>query len=74
MNGKTATNAGWSYPNPSPGYEAIKDHLALYAHLVDAAYVDDEQVQPPEWEWIGGWVTPEVVGPFITREQAQAEH
>ena len=30
-------NAAWSYPQPLPGYEAIRDHLAFYVWRVDEA-------------------------------------
>jgi uncharacterized protein (DUF427 family) len=57
-------NAGWSYPNPRPGFEAIKDHIAFYASRMDACYVGDEQVQAQEGDFYGGWVTSNIVGPF----------
>src|SRR5437016_4004713 len=28
-------DAAWSYPHPSPPYEALRDHLAFYAGRVD---------------------------------------
>lgn len=64
VNGKTEENAAWSYPNPAPGYEAIKDHLAFYPGRMDACFVDDEQVQPQEGDFYGGWITADIVGPF----------
>ena len=71
---KNANNAAWSYPDPSPGFEEQADYIAFYAHSVDAAYVDDELVGAPDWKWLGGWVTEDIAGPFITRERAAAEH
>jgi uncharacterized protein (DUF427 family) len=56
--------AAWSYPEPSPGFEAIADHLAFYANRVDACFVDDEQVQPQPGDFYGGWITSAIVGPF----------
>jgi uncharacterized protein (DUF427 family) len=61
---RVSENAAWSYPNPQPGYEAMKDHLAFYASRVDACFVDDEQVTPQEGDFYGGWITSQVVGPF----------
>lgn len=56
--------AAWSYPQPAAGYEALRDHVAFYAGRVDAATVDGEPVMPQPGGFYGGWVTPDVVGPF----------
>jgi len=61
---RRAENAAWSYPKPSPAYEAIKGHFAFYASKMDACYVDDEQAQPQEGDFYGGWITSDIVGPF----------
>jgi uncharacterized protein (DUF427 family) len=58
------TNAAWSYPHPSPGYEAIRDHLAFYAGRVDEAWVGDERAIPQPGHFYGGWITSWIVGPF----------
>ena len=55
---------GWSYPQPSPGFEALRDHIAFYAAPFDEASVDGEQVRPQPGGFYGGWVTDDVVGPF----------
>lgn len=39
--------AAWTYPDPKPAFEAIRDHLAFYAGRVDACWLDDERVTPP---------------------------
>ena len=57
-------DATWSYEDPSPGYEAIRGHLAFYVGRVDECFVDDERVQPQPSGFYGGWVTSEVIGPF----------
>lgn len=64
VEGRTSAEAGWSYPKPSPGFEAIKDHIAFYASRVDACYVGDERVTPQAGDFYGGWITAKVVGPF----------
>jgi uncharacterized protein (DUF427 family) len=64
IQGKVAENAAWSYPNPTPGYESIKNYLAFYAGGMDACYVDDERVIPQEGDFYGGWITSDIVGPF----------
>lgn len=61
---RVAEQVAWSYPNPSPGFEIIKDHLAFYASRVDEAYVDDERVQAQQGDFYGGWITSNIVGPF----------
>ena len=54
----------WSYPSPSPGYEAIAGHYAFYPGLVDRATVDGEQVEAQPGDFYGGWITSAVTGPF----------
>ncbi len=55
--------AAWSYANPLPGYERLRDYVAFYPSLVDCA-VDAIPVVAQPGRFYGGWVTPEVVGPF----------
>ena len=62
--GMTSPAAGWSYEDPSPGYEAITGYVSVYPSRVDAAYLDDELVTPQEGDFYGGWITSDVVGPF----------
>jgi len=57
-------NAAWYYPHPSPGYEAIRDHIAFYPARVDACFVDDERVTPQTGDFYGGWITSEIDGPI----------
>ena len=52
------------YPQPSPGYEPLKDHLAFYPGRIDAAWLDDERVRTQDGDFYGGWITAELVGPF----------
>lgn len=61
---KKAANATWTYPDPTPGYESIKDHIAFYPQKMDACYVDGEKVKPQPGIYYGGWITSDVVGPF----------
>lgn len=60
----TAPRAAWTYPNPSPGFEAIVDHVAVMPAAMDECRVDDEVVRPQEGGFYGGWITSRVVGPF----------
>ncbi len=54
---------GWSYPDPFPGFEAIRDYFAFYPAHLDC-FVDGIRVLPQPGRFYGGWVTPELVGPF----------
>ncbi len=62
--GVTARNAAWGYPNPTPAFQPIQDHVALYAGAMEACFVDDERVVPQEGGFYGGWITAELIGPF----------
>ena len=61
---RRAVDAAWSFPSPTPGFEAITDHLAFYPRAMDACWVDDERVETNEGDFYGGWITSRVVGPF----------
>ena len=61
---RTETDAGWTYPDPSPAYAALKNHVAVYAGRMDACFVGDEQVTPQPGGFYGGWVTRDFIGPF----------
>jgi uncharacterized protein (DUF427 family) len=63
-NGRTAKDAAWSYPEPDPGYESIRDYIAFYPRRMDACFVGTDRVTPQPGFYYGGWVTPELVGPF----------
>jgi uncharacterized protein (DUF427 family) len=54
----------WTYHDPSPGFESIRDHLAFYPRRVDEAWVDDERARPQPGPFYGGWVTDAIVGPI----------
>jgi uncharacterized protein (DUF427 family) len=62
--GRPRANVAWSYPDPNPGYEAIRDYLAFYAGRVDEAWVGDEQATPQPGGFYGGWVTSKIAGPI----------
>jgi uncharacterized protein (DUF427 family) len=59
-----APRAGWFYPAPAKGYEALRDRVAIYPRAMDEITVDGERVQPQEGTFYGGWITSRVVGPF----------
>ncbi len=49
---------------PTPAYEALRDHVAFYPGRVDAAWLGDEPVEAQEGDFYGGWITSDLVGPF----------
>lgn len=57
-------DAGWSYPSPRPGFEALRGTVALYPGRVDRVTVDGEVVTAQAGDFYGGWITGRVTGPF----------
>jgi uncharacterized protein (DUF427 family) len=41
---RRAEKAAWTYPDPGPGLEALKDHIAFYWKEMDAWYEEDDEV------------------------------
>jgi len=61
---RTAERAGWTYRNPTRGFEPIAGAIAVMAARVDRCTVNGEQVQPQPGGFYGGWITTWVKGPF----------
>jgi uncharacterized protein (DUF427 family) len=61
---KQVPNAAWFYPRPTPGFESLKNYVAFYPGLVDACFVNGEQVQAQRGDFYGGWITADIIGPF----------
>ena len=61
--GRTAHRAAWNYPSPSPGFENLRDRVAVYAGPMDACTVDGEHALPQPGGFYGGWITSIVAGP-----------
>lgn len=57
-------SAAWFYPNPTPVFAVIRNHIAFYPSLMDACYVDGERVKAQAGDFYGGWITQDIVGPF----------
>lgn len=64
VDGVRVANAAWSYPDPSSAFQVMKDHIAFYPHLVDRCIADGVEIEPQPGNYYGGWITPDVVGPF----------
>ena len=59
-----APDAAWGYPRPVSGYEQLAGHFAFYPSAMDRCSVGDHVVQAQPGDFYGGWITPEIVGPF----------
>ena len=55
---------GWSYPRPTPDFAALRDYVAFYAAPFDRCSVDGDTVVPQPGAFYGGWITPDLAGPF----------
>jgi len=64
VNKKKSTNAAWYYPDPTPHFSGLKDHVAFYPGLMDACEVNGEKVKAQEGDFYGGWITKNIIGPF----------
>ena len=62
--GRTEPRAAWFYPEPTTSFEDIKDYVAFYPSKMDDCWVDGEKVEAQPGDSYGGWITPEIVGPF----------
>jgi uncharacterized protein (DUF427 family) len=61
---RVAERAAWSYAEPTVPFAEIRGHWAFYAQAVDECWVDDERVAANDGDFYGGWITPNVTGPF----------
>jgi uncharacterized protein (DUF427 family) len=64
VDGRRVPQAAWSYEDPSPGFEHLRGAVAFYPSRVNAARVDGVTVRAQAGDFSGGWITPDVVGPF----------
>lgn len=62
--GERLQGAAWSYFDPTDSFAALRDHVAFYAARFDACTVDDAVVVPQPGGFYGGWITPDLAGPF----------
>lgn len=60
--GDLLERVAWSYPEPLPGFETIRDHYSFYPGRIECR-VDGERVRPQPGGFYGGWITSEIVGP-----------
>jgi len=62
--GRREADAAWSYPTPSPGYGELAGAVAFYPGRMDSCTVGGVLVTPQAGGFYGGWITPEIVGPY----------
>lgn len=53
----------WSYPQPLSGAEALSGCVAFYPNALECR-VDGATVRPQPGGFYGGWMTPDLAGPF----------
>ncbi|MEM6359856.1 MAG: DUF427 domain-containing protein [Bacteroidota bacterium] len=68
VNGKFVHDAAWYYDKPMRGFEAITGYPAFYAQKMDKCLIDGVEVKPQPGGFYGGWITPDIVGPFKGEE------
>jgi uncharacterized protein (DUF427 family) len=59
-----ADRAAWSFPEPADGYRPIAGHVAFYPGAMDVCRVGSMLATPQPGDFYGGWVTPNLTGPF----------
>jgi uncharacterized protein (DUF427 family) len=58
------TDAAWTYERPAAGYEELAGHVAFYPGRFDRCTVAGVVVDAQPGDFYGGWITPDVAGPF----------
>jgi uncharacterized protein (DUF427 family) len=62
--GEQAVDCAWSYPDPTPAFADLADCIAVYAGSMQRCTVGGETVTPQPGAFYGGWITPDLIGPF----------
>ena len=62
--GARLSRVAWSYPKPLAGAEALAECVALYPGGALECRVGGALVRPQPGGFYGGWITPELAGPF----------
>jgi len=52
------------FPDPTPAFAPIRDHIAVHAGPMDGCFVAGERVRPQPGGFYGGWITADLIGPF----------
>lgn len=57
-------DAAWCFPEPARAFEPLRDYVAFYPERVDSCLIDGQLVRPEPQSSRGGWITPNLEGPF----------
>ena len=60
---RSLPKVAWSYPSPFDGAQALADCVAFYPAQLDCSVAGARVLAQPGG-FYGGWITPELVGPF----------
>ncbi len=52
------------YPDPTPLLRDLKGYVAFYPSKMDACWAGGEKVEAQSGDFYGGWIPPDIVGPF----------
>ena len=61
---RVAPRAAWVYRDPVPAFAELRDHVSVYPSRMDRCTVGGAEVRAQEGDFYGGWITPNVAGPF----------
>ena len=64
VGGRRVESVAWTFGDPAPGYETLRNHVAFYPGRVDEAWLGDERVTAQVGDFYGGWISADLVGPF----------
>ena len=64
LEGRETEAIAWTYPKPVAGFVPLADTLCFYASKVDRCAVDGVEVKAQAGDFYGGWLTPNLKGPF----------
>lgn len=59
-----AERAAWTYEQPTAQYAPLAGAVAFYPSRMDTCTIDGVAVTAQEGDFYGGWITPEIEGPF----------
>ena len=62
--GRRAQRAAWTYEQPAAPYAPLAGAVAFYPSLMDECSVDGVAAAAQEGDFYGGWITPDIEGPF----------
>ena len=54
----------WCYPTPRGRFAGLAGYYAFYGTALDACWVGDQPVDAQRGRFYGGWITPNLIGPF----------